>query len=181
MLDFLPSRLVLLAVLVASVASAKDREPQIRNVLLPWRPDRLARLVYVAGEVATVLHFEKDVERALRTRGELAGSCPGRTPRDRLSPADEVPRPTTLCLQGHAILGLRSCRDRLRLYGRVWTGGSQVVIRYYAAHPPGGDKVPICAVARLAKGQPKKLPGSKPGMAILEFSVAGVYTVNEFR
>ncbi|ADO75451.1 hypothetical protein [Stigmatella aurantiaca] len=68
-----------------------------------------------------------------------------------------------------------------RLYGRVWTGGSQVVIRYYAAHPPGGDKVPICAVARLAKGQLKKLPGSKPGMAILEFSVAGVYTVNEFR
>lgn len=64
MLDFLPSRSVLLAVLVASVASAKDREPQIRNVLLPWRPDRLARLVYVAGEVATVLHFEKEVDPA---------------------------------------------------------------------------------------------------------------------
>jgi hypothetical protein len=53
MLDFLPCRSVLLAVLVASVANAKDREPQIRNVLLPWRPDRLARLGYVAGELAT--------------------------------------------------------------------------------------------------------------------------------
>jgi hypothetical protein len=64
MLDFLSRRSVLLAVLVASVASAKDREPQIRNVLLPWRPDRLARLVYVAGEVATILHFEKEVDPA---------------------------------------------------------------------------------------------------------------------
>jgi hypothetical protein len=68
-----------------------------------------------------------------------------------------------------------------RLYGRVWTDGPQVVIRYYAAHPPGGDRVPICAVARLAKGQLKKLPGSKPGIAILEFSVAGAYVVDEFR
>ena len=48
--------------LVASVASAKDPVPQIRNVTFPWRPDRLARLVYVAEEVATVLRFEKDVD-----------------------------------------------------------------------------------------------------------------------
>lgn len=68
-----------------------------------------------------------------------------------------------------------------RLYGRVWTDGPQIVIRYYAAHPPGGNRVPVCAVARLAKGQFKKLPGSKPGMAIVEFSVAGVYVVDEFR
>ena len=68
-----------------------------------------------------------------------------------------------------------------RLYGRVWTGGPQVVIRYYAAQPPGGNRVPICAVARLAKGQLKKRPDSKPGTAILEFSVAGVYIVDDFR
>ncbi|WP_257460799.1 serine/threonine protein kinase [Archangium lipolyticum] len=68
-----------------------------------------------------------------------------------------------------------------RLYGQVWTGGPQVVIRYYEAHPPNGDKIPICAVARLAKGQLKKLPGSVPGMAIVEFSVAGVYVVDSFR
>ncbi|HEX8437117.1 hypothetical protein [Archangium sp.] len=68
-----------------------------------------------------------------------------------------------------------------RLYGRVWTSGPQVVIRYYKAHPPRGPEVPICAVARLAKGQLRKRPESKPGTAILEFSSAGVYIVNEFR
>nr|WP_205525491.1 serine/threonine protein kinase [Pyxidicoccus trucidator] len=68
-----------------------------------------------------------------------------------------------------------------RLYGQVWTGGPQVVVRYYEAHPLDGDRVPICAVARLSKGQMRKLPGSKPGMAILEFSTAAVYIVEEFR
>ncbi|QRK10872.1 serine/threonine protein kinase [Archangium violaceum] len=68
-----------------------------------------------------------------------------------------------------------------RLYGRVWTGGPQVVIRYYEAHPPDGDPIAFCAVARLARGQLKKKPESKPGMAILEFSSAGVYIVNSFR
>jgi len=68
-----------------------------------------------------------------------------------------------------------------RLYGRVWTGGRQVVVRYYEAKPPGGDVIPICAVARLAMGQLKKLPGSKPGMAMVEASKAGVYIVDAFR
>jgi hypothetical protein len=68
-----------------------------------------------------------------------------------------------------------------RLYGRVWTSGPQVVVRYYAAQPPDGERVPICAVARLAKGQLKKRPESKPGTAIVEFSRAGVYIVDEFR
>jgi hypothetical protein len=68
-----------------------------------------------------------------------------------------------------------------RLYGRVWTGGPQVVIRYYEAHPLDRDKFPICAVARLARGQMKKRPESKPGTAIVEFSSAGVYVVDAFR
>jgi hypothetical protein len=68
-----------------------------------------------------------------------------------------------------------------RLYGRVWTSGPYVVIRYYEAHPPDGEKVPICAVARLAKGQLRKLPGSKPGMASVEFSKASAYVVDSFR
>ena len=68
-----------------------------------------------------------------------------------------------------------------RLYGRVWTGGPQVVIRYYEAHVPDEDPIPICAVARLARGQLKKKPESKPGTAILEFSSAGLYIVNSFR
>ncbi|NMO13410.1 serine/threonine protein kinase [Pyxidicoccus fallax] len=68
-----------------------------------------------------------------------------------------------------------------RLYGQVWTGGPQVVIRYYEAHPPDTEKLPICAVARLSENQLRKLPGSKPGMAILEFSVSGVAIVDAFR
>ncbi|RKH19378.1 serine/threonine protein kinase [Corallococcus sp. CA047B] len=69
-----------------------------------------------------------------------------------------------------------------RLYGRVWTGGPQVVIRYYEALPlDGGDKIPICAVARLSKGQLRKRPDSKPGTAIIEFSSASVYIVDSFR
>ncbi|WP_369864944.1 hypothetical protein [Archangium sp. Cb G35] len=68
-----------------------------------------------------------------------------------------------------------------RLYGRVWTGGPQVVIRYYEAHVPDEEPIPICAVARLARGQLQKKPESKPGTAILEFSSAGVFVVNAFR
>ena len=69
-----------------------------------------------------------------------------------------------------------------RLYGRVWTSGPQAVIRYYEAQPVrGGNKVPICAVARLGLGQLRKRPDSKPGTAILEASSAGVYIVDEFR
>jgi uncharacterized protein (TIGR02268 family) len=105
MLDFPPSRLVLLTVLVASVASAKDREPQIRNVLLPWRPDWLARLVYVAGEVATVLHFEKEVDPA-GTKMEgwegrfeplaVAGKVVVLVPILDLTPEDRLPLVVTL-------------------------------------------------------------------------------------
>lgn len=68
-----------------------------------------------------------------------------------------------------------------RLYGRVWTGGPQVVIRYYEAHPLDRDRIPICAVPRLARGQMKKRPESKPGTAILEYSSAGVFVVDAFR
>jgi hypothetical protein len=68
-----------------------------------------------------------------------------------------------------------------RLYGQVWTGGPQVVIRYYEAHPPESEKVPICAVARLSENQLRKHPKSLPGTAILEFSVASAYIVESFR
>jgi hypothetical protein len=68
-----------------------------------------------------------------------------------------------------------------RLYGQVWTSGPQVVIRYYEAHPPDSDKVPICAVARLSRDQMRKSPDSKPGMAILEGSTAAAYIVDAFR
>lgn len=68
-----------------------------------------------------------------------------------------------------------------RLYGWVWTSGPQVVVRYYEAHPPDGDKIPICAVARLGNGQLRKRPESKPGTAILDFSIADAFIVDSFR
>lgn len=68
-----------------------------------------------------------------------------------------------------------------RLYGRVWTSGPLVVVRYYEAKPPDGDTVPICAVARLGDGQFRKHPESKPGTAILDFSNASVFVVDSFR
>jgi hypothetical protein len=68
-----------------------------------------------------------------------------------------------------------------RLYGHVWTSGPQVVIRYYEALAPDGDKVPICAVARLGNDQMRKLPESTPGTAILEGSVAAAFIVDAFR
>jgi hypothetical protein len=68
-----------------------------------------------------------------------------------------------------------------RLYGRVWTGGPQAVVRYYEAKPPDGETVPICAVARLGRGQMRKRSESKAGTAILEFSSAAVFVVDAFR
>lgn len=68
-----------------------------------------------------------------------------------------------------------------RLYGQAWTKGFQVVVRYYEAHPPDGDKVPICAVARLGRGQMRKKPESKPGSALLEHGSVAVFVVDSFR
>ncbi|RKH43616.1 serine/threonine protein kinase [Corallococcus sicarius] len=68
-----------------------------------------------------------------------------------------------------------------RLYGQIWTGGPNVVIRYYEARPPDGEPLPICAVARLGRGGLLKRPGPRPGSAVLEFSRAGIYIVDAFR
>lgn len=68
-----------------------------------------------------------------------------------------------------------------RLYGQVWTAGPQVVVRWYEAHPPDGEKVPICAVARLSYDQMRKLPESKPGTALLDGSTSAAYIVDSFR
>jgi uncharacterized protein (TIGR02268 family) len=105
MLDFLPCRSVLLAVFVASVASAKDREPQIRNVTFPHSPDQVARPVYVAGEIATVLHFEQNFD-PVRTKMEgwegrfeplgVAGKSVVIMPLHDLTPEDRLPLVVTL-------------------------------------------------------------------------------------
>jgi hypothetical protein len=68
-----------------------------------------------------------------------------------------------------------------RLYGQVWTSGPRVVIRYYEAQSPNGEKVPFCAVARLGEDQMRKRPESKPGTAIIDSSVAAAFVVDAFR
>lgn len=64
-----------------------------------------------------------------------------------------------------------------RLYGHVWTGGRQIVVRYYEAHPVDGDPVSICAVVRDAR----KKAEAHPGYVVLDFSGALVFVVNSFR
>lgn len=68
-----------------------------------------------------------------------------------------------------------------RLYGQVWTSGSQVVLRYYEAQSNTVENVPLCAEARLGYDQMRKLPESKPGTAILKSSVATAFIVEKFR
>lgn len=84
-------------------------------------------------------------------------------------------------IESMLVEGLGTLESTTRLYGRVWTAGPQVVIRWYEAHPPDSEKVPICAVARLSYDQMRKLPESKLGMAILDGSTAAAYIVDAFR
>lgn len=66
MRDFPPRRSVLFAVLVSSVALASGRHEQIviRTEMISDHPGRSTRSVYVSGQIATVLRFEKDVDPA---------------------------------------------------------------------------------------------------------------------
>jgi len=57
-------RVALLAVLVSSVALARDRDVVERIISLSEHPARTANKIYVAGRVATVLRFEKEVDPA---------------------------------------------------------------------------------------------------------------------
>jgi hypothetical protein len=69
-----------------------------------------------------------------------------------------------------------------RLYGKVWTSGPNVVVRYYEAHPPDpGEALAICAIARLDDGELKKKPGPAPGSALLEYTTARLMIVDAFR
>ncbi len=67
-----------------------------------------------------------------------------------------------------------------RLYGRVWTSGPRVVIRYYHAQRAGGNVLPICAVARLGGGELEGKPGKFPNSTELEYSRALAFVVQDF-
>lgn len=64
-----------------------------------------------------------------------------------------------------------------RLYGRVWIGKDEAVVRYYEAHPVDGEPISICAVARDIAIKDKSLPG----MTTLDYSGASVFVVNAYR
>ncbi len=68
-----------------------------------------------------------------------------------------------------------------RLYGQIWTGGPNVIIRYYEARPLDAEPIPICAVARLGRGGLQKKPESPPGVALIDDSRAAVFIVDGFR
>jgi uncharacterized protein (TIGR02268 family) len=72
MLDLLPCRSVLLAVLVSSVALASDPHEKIviRNEMITDHPGLSTSSVYVSGQIVTVLRFEKDVDA---TKTKLLG------------------------------------------------------------------------------------------------------------
>jgi hypothetical protein len=68
-----------------------------------------------------------------------------------------------------------------RMYGQIWTEAPNVVIRYYEARPPDGDRIPICAVARSGGDVLKKLPASRPGIAVIKQSAVAMWIVDDFR
>ena len=72
MRDLLPSRFVLLTVLMCSVALASDscEESFIRNEMISDHPGLSTSSVYVSGQIVTVLRFEKEVDPA---KTKLAG------------------------------------------------------------------------------------------------------------
>jgi hypothetical protein len=68
-----------------------------------------------------------------------------------------------------------------RLAGHIWTDGPEVVVRYYEALTPEGDRIPICAVVRWPPDGSEKLPGSGPGVAVLKHSRVLMVIVDHFR
>ncbi len=69
-----------------------------------------------------------------------------------------------------------------RLYGRVWTSGPRVEIRYYKARLPDGTVVPFCAVmASSSGGGLPKTPSSRPGVAAVPSNTGLVFITGKFK
>ncbi|NOK33881.1 protein kinase [Corallococcus exercitus] len=66
-----------------------------------------------------------------------------------------------------------------RLYGRVWTEGATVVGRYTRARKPNGEEIDIC-MSLSANGGLDKLPGSKPGAALVRSRDAATFITKQW-
>jgi uncharacterized protein (TIGR02268 family) len=64
MRNLVPFRSALLLVLIASAATAKDREPRVRNVYFQGDPEQNVEQVVVTGQVVTVLRFQQPCDPA---------------------------------------------------------------------------------------------------------------------
>lgn len=71
---------------------------------------------------------------------------------------------------GYTDTALGLIPERTKLYGDVWTTGPEVVIRYHEVQLPDGRRFPICAAALESFGGLEKLPGSAPGVAVVQDS-----------
>ena len=70
--------------------------------------------------------------------------------------------------------------ESTRLYGRIWTSGPRVVIRYYSARLPDGKVIPFCAaVGHDGRHGLPKFSG-RPGSAALEDSTVFVHATGRF-
>lgn len=83
-------------------------------------------------------------------------------------------------IESETLLNMGDLPAKVRLFGRVWTGGPRVVIRYYSARLPDGKVIPFCAVAGWNGPGLPKAPG-RPGSAALSQTFASVYVVSSFR
>ncbi|NOK35519.1 hypothetical protein D7W79_03905 [Corallococcus exercitus] len=66
-----------------------------------------------------------------------------------------------------------------RLYGRVWTEGATVVGRYTRARMPNGEEHEVC-VSLSSNGGLDKLPGSKPGAALVRPRDAATFITKQW-
>jgi len=83
-------------------------------------------------------------------------------------------------LESETVVPMGELSAKTHLFGRVWTGGPRVVIRYYSAQLPDGRKLPFCGVANWNGPGLPKAPG-RPGSAALSQTFASVDVVSQFR
>jgi hypothetical protein len=86
-------------------------------------------------------------------------------------------------IQSPLILPFGSLEPPVEFYGKVWTGGPHVTIRYHAARPKGREPIPVCMEARYEGDLPlKKHPDSQPGIALVpDDRLIFAFVVESFR